>query len=77
MLILKQFAGYTISTLLDTPYCHVLKLFEMAEMAEEIDAYTILYGNAGLHDRKVGSKLSETQSARIVQPKIEFPATNR
>lgn len=73
MLILKQFASYTLDDLLEQPYYYILKLFNMAEKAEALNAHTVLYGNAGLHDSKVSENISSVYNMKFVQPKIEFP----
>ena len=48
LVILRHFGGYTIESLMSTPFCHFTKLFELAEMAENFAARTVLIGtNAG------------------------------
>lgn len=75
--IMRQFSGYTLANIMDMPYCHFLHLYAMAEKAEALQAYTILQGNASLHDKKMIEDLSYVYNSKFVQPKIVFPPKSK
>ena len=70
--VMRCFAGYTLPVILDTPYCHFLKLYSMAEKAENLEAYTVLQGTAALHDKKLIDELGYVKDSKYVHPKIDF-----
>ena len=75
--VMRQFAGYTIAVIMEMPYCHFVKLYAMAETADTLTAYTILQGNAALHDKKIIDQLAYVAESKYVQPKIVFPKEDR
>lgn len=72
-MVMRYFSGYTIDKILNMPYCHFIKLYSMAEKADSLSAYTILEGNAALHDKKLSEALGYVVQSKFVQPKIVFP----
>ena len=71
--IMRMFPGYTITSILEMPYCHFMYLFSMAEKADTLLAYTILQGSAAIHDKHMIEDLSYAAKSKYVQPKIVFP----
>ena len=70
---MRQFAGYTINVIMDMPYCHFLALYDMAEKAEALEAFTILQGTSAINDKKAIDALNYVYQSKFVQPKITFP----
>lgn len=75
--VMREFSGYTLPMILDTPYCHFTKLYAMAEKAERLEAFAILNGTAAIHDKNLIDELNHEREALFVHPKIEFPKPHK
>lgn len=69
MLILHKFNGYTIKTIMDTPFCHVIRLFQLAERVDAIDSLTAYTGKAAGYDKTILASLIEVKNSKIVRDK--------
>lgn len=69
MNIMRVFKGYTLKTLLDTPFCHVIKLFQLAEKADALDSLTAYTGRAASYDKSVLDGLVDVQKSKIREDK--------
>lgn len=69
MNIMRVFKGYTLKTLLDTPFCHVIKLFQLAEKADALDSLTAYIGRAAGYDKSVLDGLVDVQKSKIREDK--------
>jgi hypothetical protein len=69
MNIMRVFKGYTLKTLLDTPFCHVIKLFQLAEKADALDSLTAYTGRAAGYDKSVLDGLVDVQKSKIREDK--------
>lgn len=66
---MRVFKGYTLKTLLDTPFCHVIKLFQLAEKADALDSLTAYTGRAAGYDKSVLDGLVDVQKSKIREDK--------
>lgn len=69
MNIMRVFKGYTLKTLLDTPFCHVIRLFQLAEKADALDSLTAYTGRAAGYDKSVLDGLVDVQKSKIREDK--------
>lgn len=69
MNIMRVFKGYTLKSLLDTPFCHVIKLFQLAEKADALDSLTAYTGRAAGYDKSVLDGLVDVQKSKIREDK--------
>lgn len=69
MNIMRVFKGYTLKSLLDTPFCHVIKLFQLAEKADALDSLTAYTGRAAGYDKSVLDELVDVQKSKIREDK--------
>lgn len=51
--IMSAFGAYDLQKIMNTPYCHVLKLYELACRANDLQKLNITIGNAAMHDKEV------------------------
>lgn len=54
---MRQFPAYTYEQLLETAYCRVVKLFNMAKKAEALFRLDLLVGAVALNEEKTATAL--------------------
>lgn len=69
MMILREFKGYTLKSIMDTPFCHVIKLFQLAEKADALDSLSTYTGKAASYDRNILNALVEIRNSKIIKDK--------
>lgn len=69
MTIMRMFKGYTLKSLLDTPFCHVMKLFSMAEKADALDSLTAYTGRVAGYDKSLLESLIAVQRSKTLTDK--------
>ena len=69
MNIMRVFKGYPLKALLDTPFCHVIRLFQLSEKADALDSLTAYTGRAAGYDKSVLDGLVDVQKSKIREDK--------
>lgn len=64
--IMRVFPAYTVQGMLETPIAHVMKLYDMAERAIQLERYDIMIGNLARHDQGLANSLQKVAQAYTI-----------
>lgn len=57
---------------METPFCHLIKLFELAEKADALDSLAFFTGRSAGYDKNIAEPLLEIKRGRIVKDKSAY-----
>lgn len=68
--VLRCFHGYTLSTVLDMPYCHFLRLYGMTHQVEHMNVLTYLTARSAPYDKNLLRQVVAVQDERLASREV-------